>query len=77
LAIYLAGADPFEGDRLGRLSISKAGLIERDRLVLDLCHSSGVPVAVTMAGGYARRIEDTVEIHCATVRLAAELHTRC
>jgi acetoin utilization deacetylase AcuC-like enzyme len=77
LAIYLAGADPFEGDRLGRLKLSKSGLAERDRLVLDLCHASGVPVAVTMAGGYARRIEDTAEIHFATVRIAAEFARRC
>jgi acetoin utilization deacetylase AcuC-like enzyme len=72
LAIYLAGADPYEGDRLGRLSLSKAGLADRDRLVLDLCRQTGIPVAVTMAGGYASRIEDTVDIHFQTVRLAAE-----
>ena len=59
LAIYLAGADPFEGDRLGRLKLTKSGLAARDRMVFELCHASGVPVAVTMAGGYARRIEDT------------------
>jgi len=72
LAIYLAGADPFEGDRLGRLKLTRGGLAERDRMVLELCHASGIPVAVTMAGGYARRIEDTVDIHFATVRAAAE-----
>jgi acetoin utilization deacetylase AcuC-like enzyme len=72
LAIYLAGADPFEGDRLGRLKLTKNGLAARDRMVFELCHGSGVPVAVTMAGGYARRIEDTAEIHFATVRIAAE-----
>jgi acetoin utilization deacetylase AcuC-like enzyme len=72
LAIYLAGADPFEGDRLGRLKLTKSGLATRDRMVFELCHASGVPVAVTMAGGYARRIEDTAEIHFATVRIAAE-----
>jgi len=77
LAIYLAGADPFAGDRLGRLKLSKDGLAQRDRLVFDLCHASGVPVAVTMAGGYARRIEDTAEIHLATVRIAAEFARRC
>ena len=71
LAIYLAGADPFEGDRLGRLKLTKSGLAARDRMVFELCHASGVPVAVTMAGGYARRIEDCADIHSATVRTAA------
>jgi acetoin utilization deacetylase AcuC-like enzyme len=72
LAIYLAGADPFEGDRLGRLKLTKSGLAARDRMVFELCHASGAPVAVTMAGGYARRIEDCTEIHSTTVRTAAE-----
>ena len=73
LAIYLAGADPFEGDRLGRLAITKKGLAARDRLVFELCQSAGVAVAIGMAGGYARRIEDSVDIHLTTVRTAAEL----
>jgi len=73
LAIYLAGADPFEGDRLGRLKVTKEGLAERDRLVFGLCRRAGLPVAVTMAGGYARQVEDTVDIHFRTVCLAAEL----
>jgi acetoin utilization deacetylase AcuC-like enzyme len=73
LAIYLAGADPFAGDRLGRLEVSKAGLAERDRLVYSLCQWAGLPVATVMAGGYAREIEDTVDIHLATVTLAARL----
>jgi acetoin utilization deacetylase AcuC-like enzyme len=69
LAIYLAGADPFVGDALGRLALSKAGLAERDRLVLDRCRRAGLPVAVVMAGGYARQIQDTVDIHLETVRI--------
>lgn len=73
LAIYLAGADPFEDDRLGRLSVSKEGLAERDRLVLESCRERGVPVAVTMAGGYARKVEDTVEIHLRSIRRAAKM----
>lgn len=73
LAIYLAGADPFEGDRLGRLRVTKAGLLERDRLVLDACRAAGLPVAVTMAGGYGRRVEDTVDVHFGTVSLVAEM----
>ena len=73
LAIYLAGADPFEDDRLGRLSVSKEGLAERDRLVLESCRERGIPVAVTMAGGYARNVEDTVEIHLQSIERAATL----
>lgn len=71
LVIYLAGADPFEGDRLGRLSLSKDGLMRRDQLLFSTCADLGVPVATVMAGGYARNIEDTVEIHFNTVRIAA------
>lgn len=73
LAIYLAGADPYEDDRLGRLSVSKEGLAERDRLVLETCRERGIPAAVTMAGGYARKVEDTVEIHFRSVERAASL----
>jgi acetoin utilization deacetylase AcuC-like enzyme len=69
LAIYLAGADPFAGDALGRLALSKPGLAERDRLVLDRCRRARLPVAVVMAGGYARQIQDTVDIHLETVRI--------
>jgi acetoin utilization deacetylase AcuC-like enzyme len=72
LAIYLAGADPFEGDSLGRLRLSKAGLLARDRMVFEACYAAGLPIAVTMAGGYGRRIEDTVDIHEQTVQAAAQ-----
>lgn len=72
LAIYLAGADPYKDDRLGRLALSKAGLAKRDRLVFGLCRDAGVPVAAVMAGGYARQVGDTVAIHLETVRLAVE-----
>jgi acetoin utilization deacetylase AcuC-like enzyme len=71
LAIYLAGADPFADDKLGRLALSKAGLAARDRMVFDYCRQAGLPVAITMAGGYARDVEDTVDIHFQTVRAAA------
>lgn len=70
LVIYLAGADPYHDDRLGRLALSMDGLRERDRLVLGRCHAVGVPVALAMAGGYARNIDDTVSIHATTIRLA-------
>ena len=72
LAIYLAGADPYEGDRLGRLKLTKSGLAARDRLVLELCSAAGLPVAIAMAGGYGRQIEDTVDIQFTTVRIAAQ-----
>jgi acetoin utilization deacetylase AcuC-like enzyme len=71
LAIYLAGADPYVGDRLGRLALSKAGLAARDRMVLDLCRRAGISVAIVLAGGYARQVQDTVDIHFQTVRIAA------
>jgi acetoin utilization deacetylase AcuC-like enzyme len=69
--IYLAGADPYAGDRLGHLALSKAGLAERDRQVLAACRRHGLRLAVCMAGGYAPQVEDIVDIHEATVRLAA------
>jgi acetoin utilization deacetylase AcuC-like enzyme len=73
LAVYLAGADPYYNDRLGRLALTKGGLAERDRRVLARCRAAGLPVAIAMAGGYARKVEDTVDIHLQTVRCAAEL----
>ncbi len=70
LVIYLAGADPYHDDRLGRLGLSFAGLAERDRMVYGHCTTRHVPVAIAMAGGYARNIDDTVSIHSATLHLA-------
>ena len=70
LVIYLAGADPYHDDRFGRLGLTFAGLAERDRRVFVRCREQGIPVAVAMAGGYARQIDDTVAIHCTTIRLA-------
>lgn len=67
LAFYLAGADPYEKDRLGRLKLTREGLRRRDRMVLDRCRQAGTPVVVTMAGGYAEPIDDTAEIQAATV----------
>lgn len=72
LALYIAGADPFSGDRLGKLNVSKAGLAARDAIVLDLCAAAGLPVAIAMGGGYARDVEDIVDIHVATIRIASE-----
>jgi acetoin utilization deacetylase AcuC-like enzyme len=73
LVIYLAGADPYHDDRLGRLALSFAGLAARDRLVLERCRGADIPVALAMAGGYARQIADTVTIHATTIRLAREI----
>lgn len=70
LAIYLAGADPFEGDRLGRMSLSKQGLKQRDEKAFSWCRDHDLPVAVTMSGGYAPQIDDIVDIHAATLEAA-------
>ncbi len=67
LAFVLAGADPYAGDRLGRLALSKPGLLARDAYVRDTLCSAGTPVCVTLAGGYAEDIRDTVEINLGTV----------
>jgi len=70
LAIYLAGADPYEGDRLGRLKLTKQGLARRDEMVLGTLAARAIPAAITMAGGYARDIEDSVDIHATTIGIA-------
>ena len=75
LIFYLAGADPYCEDQLGGLSLTKAGLRERDRVVMSFARERNIPVAVTLAGGYARRLEDTIEIHVGTVRSAQALLT--
>jgi acetoin utilization deacetylase AcuC-like enzyme len=71
LVIYLAGSDPHEGDRLGRLCLTFDGLARRDAMVLDACREVGIPVAITIAGGYGRNISDSVAAHLNTVRVAA------
>jgi acetoin utilization deacetylase AcuC-like enzyme len=71
VCFYLAGADPYAGDRLGRLALTKAGLAARDAAVRAALARAGVPVCVTLAGGYADPIADTVEINAATVRAFA------
>jgi len=70
IVFYLAGADPYEGDRLGRLKISIEGFRARDRLVFEACRDRGVPVATTMSGGYAPDVDAIVTIHCNTIREA-------
>ncbi|MFT4583799.1 MAG: acetoin utilization deacetylase AcuC-like enzyme [Gammaproteobacteria bacterium] len=76
LVIYLAGADPYKEDRLGRLNLSKHGLRSRDELLIDRCRRGHVPLAVVMAGGYAPNVEDIVDIHYETVMLASK-YARC
>lgn len=71
LAIYLAGADPFEGDRLGRLKLTKSGLSKRDTFVLDTLRAQSIPTAIAMAGGYAYSLNDIVDIHAETIRIAS------
>ena len=74
LMIYLAGADPYEHDRLGRLSLTKPGLLARDNLVFEFAHRTQTPIAVAMAGGYAPSIDDIVDIHAATIAAATDYH---
>jgi len=71
VVFYIAGADPHEGDALGRLAMSFDGLARRDALVLERCREVGLPVVVTIGGGYGRRIEDSVTVHVNTARVAA------
>ena len=70
LLIFLAGADPFEGDRLGRLSLSMEGMAARDTAVMQAAKQYQLPVAIAMAGGYGRTIEDTVAVHTQTISIA-------
>jgi acetoin utilization deacetylase AcuC-like enzyme len=70
IVLYLAGADPYEKDQLGGLALTKAGLKERDKLVIESARRLGIAVAVVLAGGYALDIKDTVDIHLNTVRIA-------
>ena len=76
MAFYLAGADPYEKDRLGRLKVSRAGLARRDQMVLEHCRERGTPLVITMAGGYSEPIEHTAEIQANTVRLALDYSSR-
>lgn len=74
LLFYIAGADPYEDDQLGGLRLTKEGLYRRDKMVYQAARKLGVPVAVTLAGGYARRVEDTIAIHCNSVRAGRDVY---
>jgi acetoin utilization deacetylase AcuC-like enzyme len=76
LLCYLAGADPYREDQLGGLALTLDGLKKRDALIFSVARARGLPVMVTYAGGYARRVEDTVTIHCNTVAAAREAFAR-
>jgi acetoin utilization deacetylase AcuC-like enzyme len=71
---YLAGADPYENDKLGRLGLTIDGLKERDATVLRFAKANNIPIVTTMSGGYAKEIEDTVEIHSNTIRAVKEVY---
>jgi len=73
---YIAGADPFSGDRLGKLSLTKPGLRSRDELVINYFRDLEIPIAISMAGGYAPNIEDIVDIHFATIEVACHRFLR-
>lgn len=74
IIFYLGGADPFENDRLGRLSLTKEGLMKRDEMVLEFAKTKDVPLVTTMSGGYAADINDTVEIHANTIRAVKNVY---
>jgi acetoin utilization deacetylase AcuC-like enzyme len=71
LVFYIAGADPYEHDRLGRLRLTKQGLVNRDRMVLDAARAAGVPLAIVLGGGYSAELDAIVDIHTATMLMAA------
>ena len=73
IVFYLAGADPYVGDKLGRLALSIDGLRERDAYMLRECYRREIPVVTGMSGGYGKDIDDTVEIHCNTIRMVKEV----
>jgi len=73
IVFYLAGADPYAGDKLGRLALSITGLRERDACVLRECYEREIPVVTVMSGGYGKDINDTIEIHCNTIRMVKEV----
>ena len=73
ILFYIGGADPYEEDQLGGLRLSKSGLKTRDKSVFFAARSRGIPVVTTLAGGYARRVEDTVRIHANTIVAAREV----
>jgi len=76
LLFYVAGADPYQEDQLGGLALTMEGLAQRDAVVLGYAQRNQVPTAVTLAGGYARKVEDTVTIHVNTIKAAIQAAQR-
>jgi acetoin utilization deacetylase AcuC-like enzyme len=76
IVFYLAGADAYRGDKLGRLALSIDGLRERDALVLRECYEREIPIVTVMSGGYGKDINDTIEIHCNTIRMVKQIFER-
>jgi acetoin utilization deacetylase AcuC-like enzyme len=72
---YLAGVDVLASDKLGKLALSKAGCSARDRMVLQHCHDAGVPLQISMGGGYSPQLKDIVDAHCNTFKLARDIFT--
>ena len=73
LILYLSGVDVLATDKLGRLSLTREGCMERDRYVLEQCHRYDIPVAISMGGGYSHRIADIIEAHANTFRVAQDI----
>jgi acetoin utilization deacetylase AcuC-like enzyme len=76
LVVYLAGADPFEKDQLGSLKLTKEGLMERGRLIIREARSRKIPVVVLLAGGYAHDVQDTVDVHLNTIKMARKMQRK-
>jgi acetoin utilization deacetylase AcuC-like enzyme len=74
MVFYLSGVDVLETDKLGRLSLSKEGCKNRDKMVLELCHAKNIPVAISMGGGYSHKIADIIDAHCNTFRQALSVY---
>ncbi|MEJ7713881.1 MAG: hypothetical protein WKF84_29550 [Pyrinomonadaceae bacterium] len=77
ILFYLAGADPYVNDKLGRLALTMQGLRRRDELVLSQCRQQSIPIVTVLSGGYAADINDTVEIHCNTIRAVRSVYSGC
>jgi acetoin utilization deacetylase AcuC-like enzyme len=77
MVMYVAGSDPFHDDQLGGLSLTKEGMLTRDRLVFETAFRAHLPVCVTLAGGYAHQLADTVKLHSQTYTAAVEAAREC
>ncbi len=76
MVFYQAGVDPLSSDKLGRLALTQSGLLRRDTIVLKACQSRSLPCVITLGGGYAKNVEDTIEAHCNTIRVSNEIFSQ-